>query len=280
MTRALHLVTTMAMLTAACDFGTLDSLSEEEAVDGTEEATLQARALWKFYEQGSDDTVRRAIDDIDGVIARSGELPVQVRIGDLTKADIDLVGQTGDPAAPQGMLVIDDLDCSLDEVTRLLAARNQTTLYPDLYDVYERTFTTSVSNFLAGASNTVVWKTNYTATAGDRTYQAVLSGGARSVANANPRGGRVLLSRTVLDAPASFIKGGNAEFRQDYQIELYFETAPRKVRHFYALWREFRLGGITSESDLYINLVLGNLVDFDVRTSKLCREGNPIPKFE
>ena len=274
------LLALVALLAPACDFGTLDSLSDEEAQEGTEESTLQARALWKFYEKGSDDTVKRAIDDVDGVIARAGELPIQVKVGDLTKEDLDLVGKTTDPAAPQGMLLVTDLDCSLDQVAKLVVAKNQTALYPDLYDVYARTYVTNIQDFLSGKSSTVVWKTSYTASAVGRTYEAVLTGGARLVPNASPRGGSVLLSRTVLDAPGKFIVGGDADFNQDYQIELYFEIGPKKVRHFYALWREFRIAGLTAESDLYVNLVLGNLKDFDVRTSKLCRDGTLPATFE
>ena len=112
------------LLGTGCDFGTLDSLSEESSTAGTDEATLQARALWKFYEKGSDDTVKRAIADVDGVIKGLGELPVQVTIGDLTKDDLELIGKTTDPAAPQGMLLVNDLDCSLDQVTKLVVAKN------------------------------------------------------------------------------------------------------------------------------------------------------------
>jgi hypothetical protein len=264
----------------ACDFGTLDSLSQDVAQEGTDEVTQQARALWKFYEKGSDATIKSAIDDIDGVIKRVGDLPIQVKIGDLTKEDLDLVGKTNDPAAPQGMLLVDDLDCTLDQVTKLAVAKNQTTLYPDLYDAYARTYVSVVQDFLTAKSATVVWKTNYTASAVSRTYDAVLTGGVRLVQGANPHGGNVLLARTVLDAPANFTKGGDADFNQDYQVELYYEIEPKKVRHFYALWREFRISGLTAESDLYVNLVLGNLRDFDIRTSKLCRDNNPAPTFQ
>ena len=267
-------------LLGACDFGTLDSLSEEEAVEGSPEVTEQSRAIWKFYEKGSDDTVKRAIDDVQGVIDRVGPLTIQVKIGDLTKDDLDLVGKTSDPATPQGMLLVADINCSLDQVEKLVVAKNQTELYPGLYDEYKRTFTTSFQDFFSKKSPTITWHTDYTASAVSRTYVAGLTGSARRVPGASPRGGDVVLSRTVLDAPANFISGEDAEFNQDYQIELYFEIEPGKVRHLYALWREFRIAGLTAESDLYVNLVLGNLKDFDVRTSKICRDNNPVATFE
>lgn len=270
----------------ACDFGTLDSLSQDVAAEGSPEVTQQARALWKFYEKGSDATIKSAIsgsganDAIDDVIKRVGDLPIQVKISNLTKEDLDLVGKTNDPTAPQGMLLVDDLDCTFDQVMKLAVAKNQTALYPGLYDAYARTYVSVVQDFLSGKTPTVVWKTSYTASAVSRTYDAVLTGGVRLVPGANPRGGPVLLARTVLDAPATFTKGGDADFNQDYQIEIYYELEPRKVRHFYALWREFRISGLNASSDLYVNLVLGNLRDFDIRTSKICRENSPVATFE
>jgi len=265
----------------ACDFGTLDDFSSEEAVEGSEETTLQARAVWRFYPRPDDD-VRRAIDDIDGVVTRVGAYPVQVKIGDLTKDDLALVGKTTDPGPPQGMLLVSDLDCSLAEAEKLVVAKNQTALYPGLYDTYERNFApgSSIQDYLAGRSRTVVWRTDYTASLLDRTYASNLTGEARRVPGASPRGGDVVLARTVLNEPARFLKGGDAEFNQDYQIEAFYEIEPRKVRHFYALWREFRVSGLTSESDLYVNIVLGNLRDFDVRSSKICRDGAPAASFE
>jgi hypothetical protein len=270
----------LPVLLGACDFGTLDSLSEEAAQDGSPEITEQSRAIWKFYDKGSDDTIKTAIEDVPGVIDRVGPLPIQVKIGDLTRADLDLVHGVGDPNAPQGMLLVADLDCTLDQVEKLVVAKNQTQLYPDLYDDYTRTYMTSVADYLSRKSPTVVWHTDYTASAVSRTYVAGLTGGARRVPNANPKGGDVILSRTVLNAPAKFIKGDDADFNQDYQIELYFQVDTNKTRHLYALWREFRIGGLTSESDLYVNLVLGNLKDFDVHTSKICRENNPQATFQ
>ncbi len=265
---------------AACDLGTLDSFSEEEAVEGSEEATEQSRALWKFYEKGSDSTVKSAIEDVQGVVARAGELPLQVKIGDLTKDDLALIGKTNDPDPAQGMLLIDDIDCTLEQIEKLVVAKNQTELYPDLYDAYARTYVTNVQDLLMGKSPTVVWHTDYTASILSRKFVAGLTGGARRVPGANPLGGDVILARTILDNPAKLVEGDDAASDQDYQIELYYAVEPRKIRHFYALWRQFRIGGLTSENDLYVNLVLGNLRDFDVRTGIICRNDTPAAKFE
>lgn len=274
------LLLSSVLLLAACDFGTLADLSTNDAEQGTDESGQQALAIWRNYDVAkSDDDVKTAIATVDQVVDRAGSKPVQVKILGLTQDDVRLVGLAADPAAAQGILLITELDCPLAQVEKLVIAKNQTTIYPGLYDKYERTYTSDVNAFLGGA-NTVSWTTAYTATALSRTYNANLHGGARYVKGANPLGGDVLLSRTVLDAPAIFTSGDDAAFNQDYQIELYYERVPGKTIHFYGLWREFKVGGLTSKDDLYVNVVLGNLVDADTRTSKVCRENNPQPTFQ
>lgn len=270
------------VLTAACDFGTLEDLATEEASQGSEELTRQALQLFRVASRGKDTDVAAAISDVDGVVSRGGNLPIQVRIGDLTDDDLSIVGFAGrDAAGPQGMLIVTELDCSLDQVARLSVAKNQTALYPGLYDRYARAYTSSAGDFFSGAVQTVGWRTDYTASLLSRTYSSTLTGFARRVERATRGGAPVVIVRTILDRPATFIKGGeDAAFEQDYQVELFYEVAPAKVRHFYALWRQFHMGAITSEMNLYVNLVLGNLVDFDVRTGKICRDGAPQPTFE
>lgn len=268
-----------ALVVAGCDFGTLDDLSQDEATSGTSETTTQAFALWKTYEQPDEET-KKAVADIAGVVERAGARPVQVTIDDLKKEDLGVPSIDRDPAAGQGMLVITELDCSLAQIERVASAKNQAAIYPGSYDKYDRTYATNIQDFLSGAAPSVVWKTAYTVSLLGRTYEAKLTGGARRVAGAAPGGGAMLLSRTVLDEPARFIAGGDAEFNQDYQMEAFYEIAPNKVVHYYALWREFRVASLTSSDNLYINVILGNLVDFDVRTGKVCREGTPVPAFE
>lgn len=269
----------LSLLVCGCDFGTLDDLSQDEAATGSSETSAQAVALWRSYE-ASDDEIKRAVADIERVIAAAGPRPVQTTIDDLTKEQLGIPTIAHDPATAQGMLVITELDCSLDQIEEILVAKNQAEIYPGSYDEYARTYTTSIQDFLSGAAPSVTWKTEYTVSLLERTYEATLTGGAKRVAGAAPGGGVMLLGRTILDEPARFIAGGDAEFNQDYQIEAYYEVAPTRVIHFYAMWREFRVSSLTSSHNLYINIVLGNLVDFDVRTSKVCRDKTPTPVFE
>lgn len=268
---------------SGCDFGTLDDLSQDDPEQGSEELTGQARAVWNAYDK-PDDAVKRAVADIEGVLARAegltSERPLKLKIGDLTSAELRAVGlEARDATIPQGMLVAPELDCPLDQIEKLVVAKNQTELYPKLYDSYTRTYTSNVQDFLARKAPVATWTTEYQASAIGNTYVAKLSGGARRVPGAAPDGKDVLLARTYLNAPATFSTAGDAEFNQDYQIELYWERTPGKTLHFYGLWREFRIASLTSEADLYVSLVLGNLVDFDVRSAKVCKDGAPVPTF-
>ncbi len=279
-----HLVAMFALGLVACDFGTLDDLSQDETAEGSEEITAQARAIWNVYDK-PDDSVKRAVVDLEGVLRRAEERvsdrPLKLKIGDLTPDDLGVIGfGTKDFRAAQGMLVAPELDCTLDQVEKLVVAKNQTEIYPKLYDEYARNYTSNVQDYFARRTSTVTWSTQYTASAIGNTYVATLTGGARRVPGAAPDGKDVLVARTYLNEPARFTTQGDAEFNQDYQIEFYWERQPGKTLHFYGLWREFRIASLTSEADLYVALVLGNLVDFDVRTSKVCKDGAPVARLE
>ena len=276
-----HVALTLVAI-AGCNFGTLDSLSQDQPASGGDEITTTAAWFAAHYEKGTDAEIKAKMADFDGVIDRTGSVPIQEKIGNLTKDDLTLVGfPTNDAGQAQGMLIVTELDCPLDKVEKILIALNQTTIYPGLYAQYNRTYTSSAADYLGRKSPTVTWRTDYTASALSRTYSAVLNGGARLVPDGNPHGGAAIFSRTVLTAPATFTQGGDdSGFAQDYQIEVYYERKPGKTTHFYALWRDFHLGSISSSADIYVSLVLGNLSDADGRLSKVCREGTPKPVTE
>lgn len=272
-------VAAFVLFLGACDFGTLDDFSRDEPMVGSSESSVQALKLWKNFEKPDSD-LTAAVADIGGIVERAGGRGVQVKIDPLKKEDLGIPSIALDPAAGQGMLIITELDCSLAQIEKLVVATNQAEIIPEQYEKYARSYSTSVQDFLGGAAPDLTWKTAYTVKALSRVYEADLTGGARRVAGAAPGGGAMLVTRTVLDAPARFISGEDADFKQDYQIEAFYETAPKKVTHFYGMWREFRVGSLTSTHDLYITVALGSLIDFDGRLSKVCRDNAPAPKFE
>jgi hypothetical protein len=268
-----------AVLVGACDFGTLDSLNTESNVEASTDVTAKAIALWTAFGT-DDDAVRSATANFEAVLAQAGNLPVQVKIGRLTKADLASIGmESQDPAAAQGMLVITQLDCSLDDVQKLLVAKNQPALFPGAFDTYERTYQTDVNAFLSGGSRKMEWSTTYSASALGATYESTILGSARRVPGAASDGGPVLIGRLYQNAPARITKGSNTAYEQEYQVALYYPRGPKSVVHFYAKWQQLHVQGLTSDSEFYIASSLGNLIDFEVRTSKLCRDGNPQPTF-
>jgi hypothetical protein len=275
--RAMATVGTLGL--SACDFGTLDSLSSDEAANATDEMTTSLRGFFAKYEAGTPEELKAAAAKLPGIVQRTGGIPLQGKVGQITSEDLASIGfQARDASAVQGLLLLSEIDCPLEKVERLVVARNQTELYPKLYEKYARTFQSSAADYFARKTPTMTWKTAYSAKVGSYAYDAELLGGSRFLPNAAPNGGGLLLARTYLTAPAKFTSGGdNAAFSQDYQMEIYYETAPGRTAHVYGLWREYKAGSLTSSNDLYVSLVLGNLADFDQRTSIVCRNGTPVP---
>lgn len=281
--RGVGWVMALGVAASACDFGSLASLSEEQADPAPNELTYQARAIWDVYDvtKATDADVKNAISNILEEVKMANP-PLTDKMGPLLTSDLALIGfGSRNPSTAQGMLLIDSISCSLDQIRQLVVAKNQTVLYPNLYDAYDREYTSSVQDFLSGASPTVTWQTTYTGDALGYVYNATLTGGARNVQGAMPDGSPVLLARTYLDMPADFTQGGgDGSFQQDYQIELYYATSPSSVIHFYGLWRDFQVNNLTSAADLYINLILGELEDFDTRSGLVCKNMSPQPAFQ
>ncbi len=266
---------------AGCDFGTLDSLSTDVAGQGGSELSVLSRGLLSKYEAGSDADYKALLRDVEGVMQRAidgngGDS--NLKLEPLRAADVaDLGLPARDVSTAQGMIILTELPCTLAQVEKLAAAKNQPELFPKTYDNYLRTYTSSSEDYFTRKVKTLTWTTDLTATVLSRQYQSDLRGGARFVPGASPTGGDVVLSRTVLVKPARFLKGNDAQFNQDYQIEAFYERAAGRTVHVYALWREFIVGSISSADDLYISIILGNLKDFDVRVGKICKEGTPVP---
>ncbi len=281
-TRAFVSLLLLALPLAACDFGTLDSLSTDVAGEGGSELTVLSRGLLSKYETGSDADYKTLLKDVEGVMQRAiaaNDGDSNLTLTPLAASDTANLGLSPrDVTKAQGMIILTELPCTLDQVEKLTIAKNQPTLFPKTYDNYLRTYTSSSDDYFARKVKTITWTTDLTATVLSRQYQSDLRGGARFVAGASPSGGNVVLSRTVLVKPATFLKGNDAQFNQDYQIEAFYERSAGKTVHVYALWREFIVGSISSSDQLYISIILGNLKDFDVRAGKICKDGTPTPE--
>src|SRR4029078_4540691 len=86
-----------------CDFGTLDDLSQDKAVQASSEVTQTASSFWAKYDSASDADVKGLRANIDGVIERTGQIPIQVKIDGLTVQDLTNIHfEMKDPSLAQG----------------------------------------------------------------------------------------------------------------------------------------------------------------------------------
>lgn len=196
--------------------------------------------------------------------------PVFGTISDLTLDEVAEFNLGLDPATASGMYSVNMLPCAIRDIEPILWAKKQDELYPGMYTSYERTFTTDADAYEAETTDLIRWE----ATAGGdlvgTPFVEELLGGIHRVreGEASPRG-RILVQRTVMNGPAVF-DGGSKSFQQDYQIEVYWERAPKETMHLYGIWRELDLGGLTMESTQVQRIILNNFVEWDEKTVANC----------
>lgn len=244
--------------------------SVDPAPTGVEEI---ARWTWANYEAADDEAVADAIVKLhaelkDMPVDDSLEGSVDAR---LTREELEPVGlhEKNDPSKARGLLVATVIECPLAKVEPLIWALNQDELHPGTYDTYKREHTSSLDAFTSRQAPLLTWTTDLEATSPfGNTYNSRLFGGARWVPE-SPHG-PVLLSRTVLPEPAKF-EDDDAYFRQDYQIELFYERAPGETVHVFAVWREMKVDGLDSEGDTLVSFQMSSFVQWDERLEKLCQ---------
>jgi hypothetical protein len=261
--------------TAACTFSSLDEFSIDNVEAADAELNHSSRLLWSRFEDGNEEAVTELVGRIHLIVEHAraqNDMPLQRRIERLTAADLPApLKDKVDPGKAVGMMVATDIPCSLAQVERLTIARNQPELYPDVYVTYDRTYVTSDTDYLERKIDRLKWATQLTADLQGE-YSSKLDGTIRYVAHASPDAKPVLLVRSFFPEPAVCKKAEN-RWDQDYQIELYYERSPGSVVHVYALWRDLKLGSLTLETQIATSVQLSGLIDWDVRTGKLCKDG-------
>ena len=260
-----------------CTLGCLDQTPPElapEAVDAN------LRWFWVHGDAADDAT----LVDAAGKLAVSGKAdtrttPLKGQMRDrLVAADLTNVGlEANDPSTARGVLVVNMFDCTLDKLQAILISKEQITQYPDVYKSYVRSYTSDADAFVGGAKNTLTWDVDVQAALPvDDVYSSLLHGGLRRVPAPadSPTKGPFLIARTWLSAPASFPATSTSYFKQDYQIEVFWEQSPGRIFHGYGMWRDIKVGGfgLTIEDNGFLNIVLDNLVKWDDRTTELCKQ--------
>ena len=194
--------------------------------------------------------------------------------GSLTGLDADEAAAAGapdvDPATAVGIFTAGVLDCSADELERLLTNAHQDELYTENYTSYERTYTSSLDDFLAGEPH-VTWDTSYGATIPlTGNYEADILGGLHRAADLEDGPGYV--STTVMPAPA-VADPATITFDVDFQLEVYYPQDGGMV-HYFGMWRHIDMGnGLSTDDDGVIGLIVGGLHDWDDTTSQICADG-------
>lgn len=197
----------------------------------------------------------------------------------LESADLANVGlQDVDPSTARGLLIVNLYDCTLDKLQNILIAQDQMSQYTDVYKSYVRTYTTDADAFRSKSKDVISWTVDASAALPiDDVYTSKLKGGVRRVkapADSATKGD-FLIARTYLTGPAVFASSTSTSwFKQDYQLEVFWEQSPGRIFHAYAMWRDIRAGGfnLSIEDDGFFNIVLDNLVNWDTKTAELCKK--------
>lgn len=206
---------------------------------------------------------------------RTAPLKGQMR-NRLDATDAAVVGLTGvDPSTARGLLVVNLFDCTLDKLEGILIALDQKAQYQGVYDDYARSYSSDADAYLGRQAKTVSWNVDVKASLpiGD-TYTSKLKGGLRRVpapADGATKGD-FLIARTWLTEPATFLTNSGSWFRQDYQVEVFWEQSPGRIFHAYGMWRDIMAAGVGLgiEDNGFLNIVVDNLVKWDDETAKLC----------
>jgi hypothetical protein len=194
----------------------------------------------------------------------------------LTSEELKVVNlEANDPTKARALLVVNLFDCTLEKLASILSSAEQTTLYPEVWTSHVRTLTGDRSAFLERRAPRVAWDADVGVTfpVGD-SYQSKLKGSLRrvTVPAGTSLGAELLVARLWLTEPATFSPSSTSFFRQNYEIEIFWEPQPGRIAHGYGMWREVKVGtfNVTLEDDGFFNITLDNLVDWDKKTAALC----------
>ena len=236
--------------------------------------------FWDNWENGADGVLAEAVVNLGNATTEVGlGVPLKATLSPMATSRIESLG-LGDRDASRtaGLVTVTSFKCTLPQLEKILASKDQMAIYPDGgYITYNRVYTTSDVDYFARKISFLKWTVDLTAT---HIYDMSesLVGGLRFVAD---RGGgkspygSAIVQRTYMPTPALF-GDPDHQWLQDYQIEVYFEREPNRIVHAYATWREVHLPlNFESGKDFYTSQSLSNMVDWDQATEAACAAGKP-----
>lgn len=178
-----------------------------------------------------------------------------------------------------GLYLFNAFHCTLGQLEKILISKQQMDLFPDGgYEGYEKIYTTSLDDYLARKTPVLHWESNLTASKVVATLQETLQGGVRLVPDqgkAKTPWGAALVAWTLMPNPAK-LDDPDYFWRQDYQVEMYYERTPGEIVHAYGMWREVYVTTfLDSTTDGFVERVSDALVDWDEQTAANCAAGKP-----
>lgn len=226
-----------------------------------------SRWLWVSHKSALDADILDAVRKLD---AAAGPLEEdrEETISRLLPGDLKAAGVAfeGDVSKAAGMLLLNTIHCPLDRVEKLFIQRDQKALHAN-YISYERTFTAAESEYLARRVNPLDWNSTYQLQLLIPIFKPTVPGGARFVpaatADEAPLRGPAFLGFASFDGPAVVVTGGDDAFKQNYQVQLFYERSPGSVVHLYALWQELKVGYLTSDGADVASITLSSLKKSD-----------------
>lgn len=236
--------------------------------------------FWENWEGGAEDLMANAVVNLGNATTEvTLGHPLKSILSPMATSRIDSLHLSDrDAGHTAGLLTVTSFKCTLTQLEKILASKDQMAIYPDGgYITYNRVYTTSDTDYFARKNNFLKWNVDLTAT---HVYDMSesLVGGLRYVAD---RGGGkspfgpAIIQRTYMPSPAVF-GDPDHQWLQDYQIEVYFEREANRIVHAYATWREVHLPlNFDSGKDFYNSQSLSNMVDWDQATEDACAAGKP-----
>lgn len=234
-----------------------------------------SRWLWLNRQGASDQEIADAIRKLD-VAAGPLETDREETISRLQPGDAKDSGTTfeGDIAKAAGMVLLNRIHCPLAKVEKLFVQKDQKALHAN-YITYDRTFDGVEADYLERRTNPFTWNSVYKLQLLIPIFKPTVPGGVRFVpatmTGDGPKG-PYLVGHAYFDGAAEVVSGGDDYFKQNYQVQVFYERAPGDVVHLYALWQELKVGYLTSDGEDVASITLGSLKKSDDDYETHCKD--------
>lgn len=230
--------------------------------------------LWQNYDEGDDTQLAEAFVNLDAAVNGADPL-LEGQVSTLSRDEINLVGlDHADPGQAQGIFLVNRVNCTLPQLTKLFTNPAQDSLYEGTYEQYERSRTQQMNALRDGEADIADWDVWFQVKLLGIVYEAdLIEGGRRTptLDEGQSPFGPTLLTRRFMTGPATFEKP-DYSYPQDWRLEAYYEVEPGVVVHAAAMWRQADFGAVQSDDEGVQRLVLNGMQDWDETSSAHCAE--------